>query len=109
VKVDDLLSTLADLVADRVLERLRAAQGDAGTYSSDALPPDCPSKARFHFVVKGIAGAERRGRKWFVPAEAWRAARLARKVDPSAPVARDDVDAAIEAAGFRPTRAYRQG
>lgn len=103
MKAEDLLSALADLVADRVLERLNAKRADPDTYSSDELPPDCPSKARFHTVVKDVAGAEKRGRAWFVPAEAWRASRLARKVNTSSPM-HDDVDATIEAAGFRPTR-----
>lgn len=105
---DALLSALADLVADRVAERLNARGRDASTYSSDELPPDCPSKARFHELVKKIPGAEKRGRRWFVPADAWRSARSTKRKPAAAPV-RDDVDEIIAGAGFRPTRVYREG
>jgi hypothetical protein len=105
VKADELLSALADLVAERVVARMNTRRASGDVYSSEELPPDCPSRARFHTLVKMIPGAEKRGRRWFVPADAWQAARrrMSREVRFDASE-RDDVDELIEQAGFRTTR-----
>ena len=104
MSADDILDALAELLAERVAAKLQPKPVDAGVYSSEQLPPDCPSRKRFHVVVRAIPGAEKRGRAWFVPADAWRAARVKRTVEPNAAPTADNVDAIIAAAGFRRTR-----
>lgn len=68
-------------------------------YTSRTLPPDVPSRRRFHEIVRGVASATKRGRSWIVPRADWHAHR-AKKTDPL------DVEAdhLIAQAGFRATR-----
>lgn len=103
MNADAVLEALADLLAERVAARIAAKPpADVDTYSSENLPPDVPSRARFHEVVKKIRGAEKRGRRWFVSAAAWRDARAKKRRVHVAPSS--DVDEIIASAGFRTTR-----
>lgn len=80
------LIQIPDHLAQEIISRLPAAKtptpapAEPGYYTSNALPPDCPSKARFHVVVKTVPGAVKRGRVWLVPVDAWTMHRAAHVV-----------------------------
>ncbi len=109
----DLLHTFAALVAERLAEELRPLlPGDdvaSATYSTRNLPPDAKSVRSFHIVVKGIQGAWKSGRIWFVPKDAWEAARRSRlgrapSQDHAIEADAQFVERVIVAAGTRATR-----
>jgi len=92
---------LEQLIAKIVDERLAVALAGhaAPPYSSNALPPDCPSRRAFATVCKFISGAARRGKCWVVPRDAWETHRGRPRRTAG------DIDAMIAAAGYRPTKA----
>lgn len=73
--VRDELRSIVPTVAAKVAKATSAT--DEGFYTSDALPPDAPSKRAFHDFVKAHPelAATKRGRTWIVDREAWHAAR----------------------------------
>lgn len=76
------IEPLAKMIAQIIVEHMRTSSGEpAGiTYSSNQLPPDCPSKARFNQLCRKIDGATKRGRTWFVSADTWQAHRNQKKL-----------------------------
>ena len=93
---------LEPLITKIVDERIAIALGGhrpARTWTSQDLPPDCPSRRAFATACKAIPGAKRLGKCWVVAREAWDAHRS--KPRRSA----NDIDELIAAAGFRPTKA----
>ena len=111
---------LARDLADQVLRALDqggslAVSPHGAVFTSRKLPPDCPSRVRFHAVVPNIPEAVKQGRIWIVPCAAWNEARR-RKPRTSAAVRRaappsNDVSAVAERmldqAGLRATRRGR--
>lgn len=79
---------------------LRQAAPPPEFYTSRELPPDVPSRRRFHEIVSDMSTATKRGRVWIVPRADWHA-RRAKKADPL----EVEADRLIAQAGFRATRA----
>jgi hypothetical protein len=80
-----------------VAEAVKGALAPSDVYSSQHLPPDIPSRRRFHEICRTVPGARKQGRAWTVSRDAWEKARAASQPDAA-------VDAIIAGAGFRPTR-----
>jgi hypothetical protein len=108
----DLLHRFAVLVAERLVEELRPMLpgNDIGgaTYSTRSLPPDAKSVRSFHIVAKGVPGAWKNGRIWFVPKADWEAARRSRVGRAPSQVSTSEADTdfverVIAAAGTRAT------
>ena len=93
----DLEQMITRIVDERVALALAGHQHAAQPYSSNALPPDCPSRRAFATACKSIPGAARRGKCWVVPREAWETHRGRPRRTAG------DIDALITAAGYRPT------
>ncbi len=92
-----ILDYIADRIADRVLERR-----EREVYTSDDLPRDCRSRRSFAERCRQIPEAEKRGRTWSVPRDAWERFRLARRGAAVAkPGAVVTADASLDAAAAR--------
>jgi len=93
-------SMLNDARAMAVLKRtgLTLVIAHGQPYTSNELPPDCPSRRAFATACKAIPGAARRGKCWVVPREAWETHRGRPRRTAG------DIDALITAAGYRPTK-----
>lgn len=106
----ELLEAMAEMIAERVVAKLgaRERRSDSAIYTSRDLPPDCPSRARFNILAKSIARAQKSGRVWSVPRDAWHAFRdKPRHATPL--TSQEEADLAyarecLRAAGLRPTR-----
>lgn len=86
MNADDILNTLADLLADRVAARLSARPA---IYSSTALPPGI-TRRTFHARCRTIPEAVRDGRVWRCPVDAYE--RAVRTPAPVVPIRRPKPD-----------------
>ena len=93
-----IAAVLAPELAARIAKATSAEEG--GFYTSDALPPDAPSRRAFHDFVKAHPelGARKRGRVWIVAREAWHHARERTPLAPLAKVRASDAATAALAA-----------
>lgn len=102
------LALLRDAVREAVREEL--GRGERDTYTSLALPPDCPSRRTFAEWCRRLPEAERRGREWSIPRAVWEARRVRRRgsapiVEQSAATSLDArADALLARAGLRVVR-----
>lgn len=99
-----LRALIGPIVREIVREEIASMQGlyaPVTEYTSRSLPPDVPSRERFHVLVKGAHGARKQGRVWRISVADWDAFRGA-----TPPLAELEAlaDEAIRLAGFRPTR-----
>lgn len=108
------LDAALDARVEQLVEAKLAKLGlihSAARFTSDSLPPDCPSSRAFAIVCRSgrVAGAEKIGRQWQCTREAWIAARrkpkkTALRLVPKRDDDEDLVDAAIEGLRGRATR-----
>jgi hypothetical protein len=66
-------SSLAREIAAMVVAELRA-EGFGGVYTSQALPPGCPSRSAFNDRCRFIDAAYRDGKVWVCPVDAYQTA-----------------------------------
>lgn len=69
--IDSVIAAFASQVSEMVAAKMTAAMETDSQYSSVQLPPDCPSKNRFHQLCRQIPAAQKLGRMWFVPKNDW--------------------------------------
>jgi hypothetical protein len=73
------LDAALDARVEQLVEAKLAKLGlihSAARFTSDSLPPDCPSSRAFAIVCRSgrVAGAEKIGRQWSCTRESWVAA-----------------------------------
>jgi len=112
----DALLALREFLNEPVLRELASLRDaidrvgrTANEYTSDALPPDIRTSARFNRIAKTVKGARRDGRVWRVPREAWEAHRLRRVATPieqvtTAITVDTEADELLSGSGLRSTR-----
>ena len=93
------IEALVEKIADRVVERLTEKMGSLAratdeVYTTKCLPPDAPSRGRFHTAVRSMPGARKIGRMWVIEKSTWRMRREKNAVIPGKPPL--DLDAMAE-------------
>lgn len=66
--LEEIIAQLAGQISARVVASMDT---DSQRWSSVQLPPDCPSKNRFHQLCRQIPSAQKLGRIWFVSKDDW--------------------------------------
>lgn len=94
----------AALAFDALADALREMGDDKpDAYTSTSLPPDVCTRATFARQCRAIGEAQRIGRTWSVPRDAWERARRCRRPRPTT----TNEDNLREALGLRAVRGSR--